>query len=216
MKIKIATITAVFVFVGMCGFASAYTIGYDYALEGSNNYTSNYTGAIVETFDTTTPLWNWTGSFNIVSGSVSGQYAAPFGVSSADSTYYVTVPTGQSSGFADVSLGATYNYFGIWWGSVDDYNTLSFYKNGSEVASFGGSSIAPPADGNQVSNSTNLYVNLYDLPDFDAFRMTSTSYAFEADNIAVGTAPVPEPSTILLLGSGLLGLGWYGRKRKKA
>ena len=29
-------------------------------------------------------------------------------------------------------------------------------------------------------------------------------------------APVPGPSTILLLGSGLLGLGWYGRKRKKA
>ena len=29
-------------------------------------------------------------------------------------------------------------------------------------------------------------------------------------------APVPEPSTILLLGIGLLGLGWYGRKRNKA
>ena len=35
------------------------------------------------------------------------------------------------------------------------------------------------------------------------------------DTDAQQPAPVPEPSTFLLLGGGLLGLGWYGRKRNK-
>ena len=52
---------------------------------------------------------------------------------------------------------------------------------------------------------------------FFAERHTSQSH-FNIDTSIVLSqpAPVPEPSTILLLGSGLLGLGWYGRKRKKA
>lgn len=46
------------------------------------------------------------------------------------------------------------------------------------------------------------------------FNGTDNSATFEAKVGA--SATVPEPSTILLLGSGLLGLGWYGRKREKA
>lgn len=33
------------------------------------------------------------------------------------------------------------------------------------------------------------------------------------DNAPTGAAPVPEPATMLLLGSGLLGIGWTSRKR---
>ena len=39
------------------------------------------------------------------------------------------------------------------------------------------------------------------------------------DNVlaeSVDTAPVPEPSTLLLLGGGLIGLGLYRKNRKKA
>ena len=39
-----------------------------------------------------------------------------------------------------------------------------------------------------------------------------TGYIVESSS----ASPVPEPSTVLLLGSGLAGLAWYGRKRKKA
>lgn len=52
----------------------------------------------------------------------------------------------------------------------------------------------------------------YDSRNQDNFY---TNDGFGLDDFST-MAPVPEPSTILLLGSGLLGLGWYGRKRKKA
>lgn len=44
-----------------------------------------------------------------------------------------------------------------------------------------------------------------------------TAYSPEADDPdPSGPAPVPEPSTFILLGGGLIGLFWYGRKRKSA
>jgi hypothetical protein len=50
----------------------------------------------------------------------------------------------------------------------------------------------------------------YAVIDLSAFGEKVDMYA-----ISSITVPVPEPSTLLFLGCGLLGLGWYGRKRKK-
>ena len=61
------------------------------------------------------------GNYQIVSGSVSGQYAQPAGTNSP----YLTVPNPVSNGTANFSLGTQANYFGLFWGSIDTYNTIS-------------------------------------------------------------------------------------------
>lgn len=168
-------------------------------------------GAVVDTFTAPRPTWTWTnilGSGAITSGSVSGVKAAPAG----DTSEYFCLP-GPSSGFTkatvDVDFGSAYNYLGLYWGSIDSYNSVTFYNGSLVVASFTGTQISPGATGDHFDDDSNKYVNFSGAM-FDRVRFSSDSIAFEFDNLAVAVVPVP--GAVLL---GFLGLGVAGLKLRK-
>jgi len=145
------------------------------------------------------------GDYQIVLGTTS-QHAQPAGTN----TKYLAVPNPVSNGSAMFKLGTNADYFGLYWGSIDNYNSISFYLAGSLVASYTGTQIvgASYANGNRVSLNSNRYINFAFGTDlFDSVKLTSTQFAFESDNHAYrAVAKVPEPSALLLFLAGFMGL----------
>lgn len=70
-------------------------------------------------------------------------------------------------------------------------------------------------DGFNIGGTGNTYPTIQDTWPFasNTFGGAGGLFAEEDGSARIGTEVVPEPSTLLLLGIGLLGLGAYGRKR---
>ena len=82
------------------------------------------------------------------------------------------------------------NAFGLYWGSLNSYNTIKFYDGATLVASYTGADISPLfPNGNQGSFVSNGYVEFSGLHYFNKVVLGSTSNAFEIDNISAGTIP---------------------------
>lgn len=181
------------------------------ATDGSS-LTTNVAGATVIDFNDGVMPANYSGDGGVVSGSVGGRYAAPAG----NSTNYLSVAIDVPVGEQQIIAGGTFNYFGLYWGSIDNYNTLSFYNGADQVLRLTGADViaAGVGFGNQVAPGANRYVNIFLNGDtYDRIVISTTRFAFESDNHAF--AQVPEPGTLALLGLGLIGAGAARLRRSR-
>lgn len=129
-------------------------------------------------------------------------FGSPNQPTGTDTTTYLTSGGLNASSKATLTFATDQKYFGLLWGSVDTYNTLTFYKDGDEVGSLTGAQVLAGANGNQTATGT-TYVNVLSDLFFDSVVATSSSqYAFEFDNVAYSPDPtlysaVPEPTTFV-------------------
>lgn len=132
------------------------------------------------------------------------------------------------------------NYFGLWFSALDAGNQLEFYQDNTLLYTFtpglfqslvgactgGNPFCGNPNNPSQDSGEQFAFLNVYDMDgSFNKIVYTQTGGGgFESDNHTVGymnpptltgtvIGAIPEPSTLLLFGSGLLGLAGIARRR---
>jgi hypothetical protein len=145
-----------------------------------------------------------------------------------DATNFFAIGFDASNRTATLALASDYTKFGVYWGSIDLSNSITFYNNDVQVYAISGGQVPGFAAQNEnanplTSNPRNQYVNITfnDGIAFDKVVFTNgTTRAFEIDNIALAGSPVsavPELSTWLMMIVGFAGVGGlaYRRSRRK-
>ena len=186
--------------------------------------------------DTSAGNISYSGTSGVYMGNVAGVTAAPWTGTGRETGNYFAV---QPNGAVSINYAQQQQYFGIMWGFVDNYNTLSFYNNETLVEQLPGKAITNNPNGNQAGLGTYFVnMNFTNGTGFDRVVATSTSPAFEFNLIAYSTqtqaitpnqviaqGPAGTPQTVNVpvnaapvAGSPLLVglLGWWRRRRKQA
>ena len=206
--------------LGFCSTAASAAVN----LTGSTGLSSHPDHAIGETM-----VWDFdsihAAGFTFSGSTFTGNHplvAAPpaYGLVPDATTYGAGVP-GTDAVFTNIG-GQELLSLSFALGSLDTYNTISFYSGNTLVSSFTGSqlTVPNPALGTQTGdlNNRRYYFTFGAADDINKVVFNSTFPAFEFDNIAAAVANVPEPATwaMMILGFGFVGFMLRNGRRQGA
>jgi len=196
MKKVLMMLCAVMLVFGMVGSASATVLTFD-------DFTTTSYEAIPDGYGG----FNWDNATTI--GVVNGPIHTPgsgYEHGAVSGNYTAFNYNGASPSYIDLAGSGTFTFNGAWFTSAWSNQTISFngYNNGSLLYTSSPFSI---------NTSTPLWIEL-GWSGIDRLAISNTGSQWAMDNFTFDqSAPVPEPSTMLLMGVGLIGLAGYGRKR---
>jgi VCBS repeat-containing protein len=130
------------------------------------------------------------GNVGVINGSIPGVTVALFLgplPGSVDTTNYLSISSG---GAETITFGSEKNTFGLYWGTIDLANTITFYDRGTLVASYTGSEVVGLLSANQGIFDSNGYIEFVGIHPFDRVVLdTGNTNAFEVENISAGVVP---------------------------
>lgn len=189
------------------GVAGTTTVNFDAANPALNFGTYTEAGATYKANQQEGSIRQGTnGSFN----------RAPAG----DTTPYLATRNGTVANPAEITAtfgGESLGYFGLYWGSVDSFNSLSFFSGATSLGTFSRAQVAAaftaagfgtlPAGTANGSTYVNFFADAGES--FDRIVFSSTARAFESDNHAYKVIPTPA------LLPGLIGMGLAALRKRK-
>ena len=176
---------------------------------GSNTVDVSLTGMAYSLIDGDYYYNNSDTGYTDVSGTYGG--LMPYDVIQERYTGSVTLDFSEAVVNPYIALVSVGQSFSVDYSFLNLQNPIDVISYGDNYWGYGSYSITDNVFSGYEFNGILQLLGTYDSISFDI----SPNEYWHGFNIgADSTAPVPEPSTILLLGSGLAGLAFYRRKRK--